>query len=123
MKTNKMSHRPGTPPKLPFSRPGITTLLLRITESALTGGMLWLMFFGGLLLAFLHVNHLPANNLLVLMIFGVLIIALFRGIRSWQDDLEEYQRNLTEYRMNMADNRHRQDTKQHLKKAIAWDRH
>ena len=119
MKTYKKCFKTGSPPKLPISKPGMVGLLSRIVQSAITGGMLWYMCFGGGLVAFLHVNHMPADNLLVLMIFTVLVIALFRGIRAWQDDLDEYQRNLTEYRMNMDDvrNKHR------VKKAIAWDRH
>jgi membrane protein implicated in regulation of membrane protease activity len=97
----------------------MATLLLHIAESALSGGMLWLMFLGGLLLAFLGVNHLPDGHLLVLMIFAVLFIALFRGIRAYQDDLDEYRRDLTEYRMNMDDNRNNRQ----VKKDIIWDRH
>ena len=109
----------GSPQKLPVSRPTMATLVFRIAESALSGSMLWIMFFGGLLIAFLHVNHLPAEHLLVLMIFAVMLMILLRGIGAWEDDLDEYQRNLSEYRMNMADNQN----KPQVSKDIIWDRH
>jgi len=118
MKLYKKSYKPGASPKLPVSRPTVVTLLFRIAESAFTGGMRLFIVFGGALIAFLHVNHMPADTLLVLMIFAVLTSAFFSGIRAWQNDMEEYRRSLTEYRMNMANirNKHR------VKKAIAWDR-
>jgi membrane protein implicated in regulation of membrane protease activity len=119
MKTNTNRLKPAAPAKLPISRPTIITLFARIVGAAVTGGMLWLMFFGGALIAFLEYNHLPAGHLPVLMIFAVMVVALLRGIRAWQDDLDEYQRNLTEYRMNMADIRN----KHVVKKDIAWHRH
>ena len=119
MKMLNKFFKPDPRQKLSVSRPTTVTLLSRIIGAALSGGMLWFMFFGGLLVAFLHVNHFPADSLLVLMIFAILIIALLRGIRGWQEDLDEYRRNLTEYRMNMADNRN----KQQVKKDIIWDRH
>jgi hypothetical protein len=118
MKSYKKSYKSHVRPKLPVPRPNVVTLLVRIAESAVTGGMRWLVFFSGLLIVFLHFNHFPADSLLVPLIFTVVIIAIFRGIRSWQGDLEEYQRNLTEYRMNMADNRN----KNQVKKDLIWNR-
>jgi membrane protein implicated in regulation of membrane protease activity len=119
MKTISKSYKTHSAHNLPTSRPTMTTLLYRIAASALSGGMLWLMFFGGMLIVFLHINHFPADSLLVLMIFAALIIAFFRGIRAWQDDLDEYQRDLTEYRMNMTENR----IKRQVKEDIVWNRH
>ena len=118
MNTNRKYHRAATPAKLPLSRPTILTLFARITGAAFTEGMLWLMFFGGLLIAFLEYNNLPAGDLPVLLVFALVVIALLRGIRAWQEDLVDYQRNLTEYRMNMADIRNRRE----VKKNIIWDR-
>ena len=97
----------------------MTTLLYHIAASALSGGMLWLMFFGGMLIVYLHINHFPADSLIVLMIFAALLTAFFRGIRAWQEDLNEYHRDLTEYRMNMTENR----IKRQVKTGISWDRH
>jgi hypothetical protein len=119
MKTYKKSYKSGAPPGLPFRRPTAVTLLIRIAGSALTGGVWWFVFFGGVVVAFMHVNHMPADTVLVLMIFAVLANAFISGIRAWQYDIEEYRRNLTEYRMNMADIRN----KRQVKKAIVWDRH
>lgn len=119
MKTMNKTFKPGSPQKLPVCRPTRATLFFRIAESALSGSMLWVMFFGGLLIGFLHVNHLPAEHLLVLMIFAVLMMVLLRGIEVWEDDLDEYQRNLSEYRMHMADNQN----KQQVRKDIIRDRH
>jgi hypothetical protein len=119
MKTISKTYKQGPSHTPPVSRPTMTTLLYRIAASAFSGGMLWLMFFAGILTLFLHINHFPADSLLVLMIFAALVIAFFRGIRAWQDDLDEYQRDLTEYRMNMTENR----IKRQVRKDIAWNRH
>ena len=119
MKLLKKSYRQDARPELPVSRPTVITLLSRIAGAAVTGGMLWIMCFAGAAVVFLHVNHFPADNLLVLLIFALLVIALFRGIRAWQDDLDDYRKSLTEYRMNMADIRN----KKQVKKDIIWDRH
>jgi hypothetical protein len=118
MKSYKKSYKSGAPPKLPVSRPTVVKLFSRIAGFILTGDALWFVFFGGILVAVLHVNHLPADTVLVLMIFAVLANAIFRGIQAWQDDFVEYRRNLAEYRMNMADIRY----KQRVKKDIVWDR-
>ena len=118
MKTISKSHKTDFVHCPPVSRPTMTTLLYRIAGSAVSGGMLWLMFFGGMLIVFLHINHFPADSLLVLMILAALTIAFFRGIRAWQGDLDEYQRDLTEYRMNMTENR----IKRQVKKDIIWER-
>jgi hypothetical protein len=118
MKSYKKRYKSDGQQKLPVNRPNAVTLLGRIAESAVTGGMRWLVFFSGLLIAFLHFNHFPTDNLLVPLIFTFVIIAILRGIRSWQGDLEEYQRNLTEYRMNMLDNRNKHE----VKKDIIWNR-
>jgi len=119
MKLYKKSCKPGPPSKLPVSRPTVVTLFSRIAEFALTGGVRWFVLFGGALIAFLHVNNMPADTLLVLLIFAILTSAFIRGIRAWQNDIEEYRRSLTEYRMNMTDIRN----KHKVKKAIVWDRH
>jgi uncharacterized membrane protein (DUF106 family) len=119
MKTHKKYQKSGMLPTAPVSRPTVSTLLLRIAGSALTGDMGWFVFFCGVVIAFLHVNHFPIDGLLVLIIFTVLIFAIFRGIRIWRGELEEYQRNLSEYRRNIADIH----KKQSVKKDIIWDRH
>lgn len=118
MKSYKKSYKAGAPPKLPISRPTVLKLFSRIAGFILTGGVFWFVFCGGVFVAFLHVNHMPADTVLVLMMLAVLTNAIFRGIQAWQDDFVEYRRNLAEYRMNMADIRN----KQRVKKDIVWDR-
>ena len=109
----------GSPARIPLNKPGTFSLVAHFARAALTGGMLWLVFFGGLAVAFLHVNHFPVEHLLALLIVAVVVIAFVRAIREWQQELDDYQRDLTEYRMNMADIR----SKHQVKKDIIWDRH
>jgi hypothetical protein len=118
MKNKRLLARPEAP-TLPARKPGVASLLGHIAQSTLRGGMFWFVCLGGALFLFLDANHLPAEHLPVLIVFAVLIIALLRGIRVWQDDLENYQRDLTEYRMSLEDIRNRRQAK----KTIAWNRH
>jgi len=119
MKKGRKNNKTGGPARIPLSKPGTFSLLAHFARAALTGGMLWLVFFGGLGVAFLHVNHFPVEHLLALLIAAVVVIAFVHAIRDWQHELDEYQRDLTEYRMNMADIRNRHQAK----KDIIWDRH
>jgi uncharacterized membrane protein (DUF106 family) len=119
MKKMSKTIKTGGPARIPLSKPGLFTLFANIARAAFTGGMLWFIFFAGMVAAFLHVNHLPTEHLLVLLIAAVVVTAFIRGIREWQYELDEYQRDLTEYRMNMADIRN----KHQVKKDIVWDRH
>jgi len=100
------------------SRPNVFTLLARMAEAAVSGGMLWLAFFCAVVLVYMHINHMPAYDLLVLVLFGLVALAVIRGMKSWQADIEEYRRSLTEYRMALAD----VHKKTMVKKDIAWDR-
>jgi membrane protein implicated in regulation of membrane protease activity len=119
MKIYKKTSKSGNPARIPLSKPGMSSLFALFARAALTGGMLWLVFFAGMVATYLHVNHFPVEKLLVLLIAAVVVIAFVRAIREWQHELDEYQRDLTEYRMNMADIRN----KQQVKKDIIWDRH
>ena len=104
--------------RIPLSKPGVFSLFVHFARAALTGGMLWVAFFAGLVLVFLHMNHFPTQHLPVLLVVAVVVIAFVRGIREWQQELDEYQRDLTEYRMNMEDIRN----KNQVKKDIIWNR-
>jgi hypothetical protein len=119
MKNDKKTSKAGNPARLPLSKPGVFALIANIARATLSGGMLWFVFFGAVVVAFLHFNQVPAEHLLALLIAAIVVIAFVRGIREWQNELDEYQRELTEYRMNMADVRN----KQQVKKDIVWDRH
>ena len=119
MKNRKLECRIGVTPALPARKPGVASLLIRIAQSLLSGGMFWFVCLGGALFVFLDSNHLPVKDLPVMIVFPVLIVALLRGIRAWQADLDDYQKDLTEYRMNLeAARKCRQ-----VNKVIIWDRH
>jgi len=119
MKNRKLECRTGAPPALPARKPGVANLLVRIAQSMVSGDMFWFVCLGGALFVFLDSNHLPVKHLPVLIVFSVLIVALLRGIRAWQADLDDYQRYLTEYRMNLeAAQKIRQ-----VNKVIIWERH
>ena len=119
MKKISKTSKTARPARIPLSKPGLFSLVVNISRAAFTGGMLWFIFFAGIALAFLHINHLLSEHLLVLLVAAVAVTAFIRGIREWQYELDEYQRDLTEYRMNMADIRN----KHQVKKDIVWDRH
>ena len=119
MKKVSKTRNAGGSARIPLSKPGVLTLLADIARAAFTGGILWFVFFGGIVVAFLYVNNLPTEHLLVLLIGAVVVTAFIRGVREWQYELDEYQKDLTEYRMNMADIRN----KRTVKKDIIWDRH
>ena len=111
MKNDKKTSKAGNPARLPLSKPGVFALIANIARATLSGGMLWFVFFGAVVVAFLHFNQVPAEHLLALLIAAIVVIAFVRGIREWQNELDEYQRELTEYRMNMADVRNKQQVK------------
>ena len=95
MKKLKKISRTSSRARIPLSKPGVFSLFVHIARAALTGGMLWVAFFAGLILVYLHVNHFPTQHLPVLLIAAVVVIAFVRGIREWQQELDEYQRDLT----------------------------
>jgi len=118
MARNRKSPGSGRHQGMMATKPTVYTLFARIIESAFTGGMLWIAFFCGLLLVYMHVNQMAIANVLALLIFGLVIVSLLRGMKAWQSDNEDYLRSLTEYRMNMDDQRKRAT----VKKNIIWDR-
>jgi hypothetical protein len=118
MKTNRNHYKPAAPADLPLDKPTVFTLLSRIAGSAVSGGMLLFMALCGAVIVFLDYNKLPAGHLPELMFITVLVVAMLRGIRAWQEDLDEFRRDLTEYRMNLAELR----SKQQVRKDIVWDR-
>jgi len=119
MKKCRKISKSGSPARIPLNKPGMSSLFAHFARAMLTGGMLWMVIFAGMVATYLHVNHFPVEKLLVLLIAAVVVMAFVRAIREWQQELDEYQRDLTEYRMNMADIRNRNQEK----KDIIWDRH
>lgn len=76
-------------------RPTALTLARHIISAPFSDGMAWIVLPVLALTVFLYNNHFQNDMLLALMFIGLGIIALVRGCRNWQSDLDEYQRHLT----------------------------
>ena len=76
-------------------RPSVLTLLGHILKSVFTGEALWIAAPGGALLAYLHANQVAADNLLVLLIGAIAILAFLRGCKEWQKDRDLYRKTLS----------------------------
>lgn len=77
----------------PTSRPTVVTLLTHIIGAAFTGGMFLVLLFGSAIVAFLYYNNFSPDNLLVLLIGIILVVAFYRGCVAWQQDLDEYRKH------------------------------
>jgi len=76
-------------------KPSALTLLGHIIKSLFTGEALWIAAPGGALLAYLHVNRVTSDILLVLLLLAVVALAFLRGCKAWQRDLNSYRKTLT----------------------------
>ena len=74
------------------NKPTAFTLLAHIIESVFTGGMFMILLFGGTIIAFFYYNNFSIENLLVLQLGVVIVVAFYRGCVVWQQDLDEYRR-------------------------------
>ena len=83
-------------------KPSALTLLGHIIKSVFTGEALWVAAPGGALLAYLYINRVTSDTLLVLLLGTVVVLAFLRGCKSWQRDLDSYHRKLS----NSLHNRH-----------------
>ena len=75
-------------------RPTALTLARHILAAVVTDGMLWVVIPVLAITAFLYTHHFQNDSLLALMFLGLVMIALVRGCRKWQNDLNEYQFHL-----------------------------
>jgi hypothetical protein len=75
-------------------RPTALTLARHILAAVISDGMLWVVIPVLAVTAFLYTHHFHNDLLLALMFLGLVMIALVRGCRKWQNDLDEYQRHL-----------------------------
>ncbi len=74
----------------PVARPSVFTLLKHIAASAMTGGMIMLLVFGGAIITFLHYNDYPSENFLMVLLGTIVVTAFIRGCQAWQKDLNTY---------------------------------
>jgi hypothetical protein len=75
-------------------RPTALTLVMKILAALVNDGMAWLTIPVLAVTAFLYTNHFHNDIMLAFIIGGLIIIALVRGSRNWQRDLNEYQRHV-----------------------------
>jgi len=77
------------------ARPSALSLVLHILRSLVSNGMQWLFIPALLLVMYLNYNHI-GNEVLTTVIFGGLaVLAVLRGCKAWQNDLNDYQRHLS----------------------------
>ena len=74
------------------NKPTVFTLLAHIIESVFTGGILLILLPGCAIIAFFYYNNFSIENLLVLLIGTITVVAFHRGCVAWQQDLDEYRR-------------------------------
>ena len=72
-------------------RPTALSLVKYILGALLTDGMAWLTIPAIAVTAFLYNNHFQNDAMLAVVFCGLVIIALVRGSKDWQKDLNEYQ--------------------------------
>ena len=77
------------------ARPSALTLVMRILQSPFDNDMLWLSVSAVLLAGYLHFNHIGNDGLTALVFIALAAIALLRGCRAWQRDLNDYHRHLS----------------------------
>lgn len=74
----------------PVAQPSVFTLLKHIASSVMTGGMIMLLVFGGVIITFLHYNDYPSENFLMVLFSTIVVTAFIRGCQAWQKDLNAY---------------------------------
>jgi hypothetical protein len=74
------------------NKPTVFTLLAHVIESVFTGGILLILLPGCAIIAFFYYNGFSIENLLVLLIGTITVVAFYRGCVAWQQDLDEYRR-------------------------------
>lgn len=79
-------------------KPSVLSLLGRILQSAFSGDVLWITAPGGALLAYLYINKVASMNLIVLLLGVIAVLALLRGCKAWQKDLDMYHKALLSLR-------------------------
>ena len=75
-------------------RPTALTLTRHILAAVISDGMIWVVIPVLAVTAFLYNHHFLNEMVVPLMLLGLGMIALVRGCRKWQNDLNEYQRHL-----------------------------
>ena len=74
-------------------RPTAMTLVAHIIRAFVVDG-LFLLVATIAVAAYLYQTHLRNDTMIVLIFTGIALLALLRGCRAWQIDLDEYRRQL-----------------------------
>lgn len=98
MRNSRRTQRQNKSRIKPAPRPTVFTLLVHIVSSAFTGGMFLILLFGGALTALLHYNSFPLDNMLVLLLGTIVMMAFYRGCMAWQHDLDKYRKHVSHMR-------------------------
>ena len=88
----------GTHGILGLDKPSVTGLLAHIFSSVFSNGMMLLLVFGSVVIAFLGYNNIPSGNYFVLLICSIVVLAFLRGCKAWQEDLNVYQQAMADAR-------------------------
>lgn len=75
-------------------RPTALSLVKHILVALVNDGMAWLTIPVIAVTAFLYHNHFQNDVMLAVVFCGLMMIALVRGSKDWQRDLNEYQRHM-----------------------------
>lgn len=81
-----------------LKRPTVGGLLGHILHATLSGAALTLLLGGAALLVVLDYHGIPATHYLALLPVMVALLALVRGGKAWQADLDNYQKALAHAR-------------------------
>ena len=77
-----------------IQRPTVLALVTHILGALISDGMAWLTIPVIAATAFLYQNHFRNDIMLAVVFASLVIIALVRGSRDWQRDLNDYQRQI-----------------------------
>jgi len=98
MRTSRRTMRRSVLRKQPVAKPTVFTLLTHIMASTFTGGMFLILVFGSALVTLLYYNNFAPDNLLVLLLGIIIVMAFYRGCQAWQQDLNNYRRHMSAIR-------------------------
>ena len=79
-------------------KPTTVSLLSHILRAIFTGGMLFLIGAGGVLILFLDYNRVSLDIPLIAIFGPLILLAFLSGSSAWQQDWHEYHRKLAEKR-------------------------
>ena len=81
-----------------LDRPAVSGLLKHILFALFSNGMVSLLLFGAAAIFLLQYNSMLTDKYYALLIAWVTALAVVRGCKAWQEDLNSYQRALSDSR-------------------------